>query len=348
MTEASFRARPARPDEAQSLRSASREELTFLEGLFSPKPKNALAVETLDGCFAGSAFYTVKGQYGIVDIIYVLRQYKGTGAARLLYKSVIELLKAKGCTRIMALVIDDNAPSFKSFERNDMHTVTMTSLAKAWGFKGLVHLVLGTPALLACGCRIVANIESAEGKAAPLFWAAKIALCLMVSILVSFLSTGLLDSSILWSIPAAFASLSVMLAGQLAGNLISKRPFYVHQDSAGLLTSLLVSQSGALFPPMIHLYPKDWGNDDQTRRQLGLSAFFSQFFTMAAMVILFYCKDAHPMAYFMHRCLWLLCVYDALFFYPFSVFGTKAIWNYSKALCLIMEFMNLASIIRLH
>jgi len=277
------------PEEAKAVQKLGRKSFHPLEMPYMPKVKRALIAE-LEGEPVGAFTYTIEQvkskKVGRIDFLFTHPDYAGQGVGKQLCQAGFDFLWGEGCDLLTTYVRDDNAASWRVFERHGFVRADLSSVAGLIGWGGLItqcvkSLYAFSPAH---DLYIATRDEEATKQCAK-----KTGIDQMFRYLYLHAFIGML---VAWRAGAdAFAVasdaiaifLGLMLAGYLGTLPSSGRKWRFRMTTGGGLLPLIFAGSirGILFPFIGGWYPTVYEDTHTFRRDLAVNAMATWAFLLA-------------------------------------------------------------------
>lgn len=325
--------RDMKPGEEKALLRIARRAFIHspLEQVGISKPESALVAE-VDGVVAGAMFVRVFGagpkKTGYLEAGFVVKAYRGLGIGRVLYPAAIERLLELGCGPITAMVIDDNAASWKLLENQGFGTPTLTEMARSLGFGRAALLWLRTLLCAASGSRFwMSGPVKARSSLQELLSYLWVNVLLFLPGLIQL--TAHPDRLIHTLLAYPFVLLSGVLFGGI-GCLAAGDAWRFSFTRGGAAITLLLNSLGTAFPMVGRWYLREPRATKACSRAMGVQAAVE----WIGMLLLF-ALGAFPLKdnEFFYRCAALtanLLIYRMIPFMPFCSFGGARVWSWNK------------------
>lgn len=339
-----------RPGEAAELKRLACPNFSVVERLFMSKPKLGLVARADDGSYAGGAFLVVTEaggrRVGCIDIIFVLPEHRGSGAARLLNHAAVEELHNRGCTTVMALVRGDNSQSLRRFEAEGVLPVSLRQLRRRISTAAIAELFIKT-ASLACatGCWILcegAVSHIGDSGQNLLRVAAVNGFMLLCGAL--FGAAFKTSSYPWWNMLAALLLLCVLTLGETLGRAFAGGRWHYVMPEGGLVPAAVVALLGGFYPMAGHWYLTERENSVLYRRRMAAPASVSWLLLLAATglsSVLYNTNSLFPAVSELGSMLLLLY---ALPFYPFDSFAARRVREYSAVCYGVLAVLSLVTL----
>lgn len=329
--------REMKPEEAALVRQIGRGSFDIVDAMFMPKPKNALLAikgEEIVGSTSYKIFSAKNNQkIGYVETAYVKKGCEGQGIGNILYKEITEFLKKQGCSTVTATVKDDNVASWRLFEKNEYSVLSFSKMWNEYGLIGSLRLGFDGLLLIATGYHMWSTVKTEKSSQ----W---IQFCLFVLInLIVFLPRILLCVSLSDFLIQMAAVLVLLVIPILAGRMVTllyKEKWEFCVARCGVLISLMVCALGGVFPIVGRSYPVQYNRTDKLKCQMAMEALTEWMTALLLVLAGVWLKDVSRMLDFFRIFGTGLLFFRAIPIYPFECFGGRRIWDYNKALSVLV------------
>ena len=328
--------REMREDEAALAWKTGKPSFGLIERMAFQKPKQAF-LAIADAQIVGMAsFCSFPGKndqkIGYVEVGYVKKGCEGEGIGGELYKRATTHLKEQGCETVTATVKDDNVASWKLFENNGYRITGFIQLLHCYGLLSTIRLWLKSTLAIATGFHLWSTIP---GRGRSTIQQVGIFALLNLIVLLPVLALGgsLLDFGLRACVTALL--LSAALLGGLLGTLFFKEKWCFFTTRGGVLISFLVTSLGGIWPVVGRFYPVIYRRTPGFRRDMGVEGLLEWLALLFMIGVASLKKDQLAFWNYVFSFGKNLLLIHALPVYPFSSFGGKRIWDYSKGLSVI-------------
>lgn len=337
--------RDMRPGEEKTLLDMARRAFSHspMEQVAISKPKTALVAE-VDGAIAGAMFIKVfaaaGAKTGYLDVGYVAKEYRGKGVGRVLYPAAVERLRAMGCRQIAALIIDDNAASWKPLQNMGFSTPSLSGLVRLLGIGPALSVWLRTFFCFAGGAQLWATGPKKERGSLQ-----ELASFLLVNLLLFV--PGLLRAAGTPGLPVTrlLAYVAVLLVGVIFGGVgaaLAGQSWRFGFPRGGALLPIICSAIGGVFPMVGRWYLKNPAPDEPSRRAMGVQATVEW---LGLIALLAAYAVFRPGDSFVYQCASIavnLLLFHVIPFMPFGAFGGARVYAWSKAAYALLAAASVA------
>ena len=338
--------REMKSDEANRVQQLGRKAFGIVEGLFIPRPKEAI-VATIDDQIVGGIIVrylvTKDKKIGYFEDAFIDPDYQGQGIGSKLYKGTTEYLWSQGCDALSGLVKDDNVGSWQLFLNNQIKRTTFGEGVRKLGFVAMLKQYFMTPFFIANGMEFYLAVKGQETEEKKVKTSHQMSLYLLFNILLLLPALCLSTQSTITFI-AAYLTLLVggMIAGYL-GTLLSKRKWKFRVNTCGGVMVALINLSG-VYPLCGNWYPEVYENTTSFKRDMGHQALCEWLFIIIITVISdIWGKDSQYIQGLVHMGE-IFLIYRVLNFYPFEFFGAKRVYSWRKEAYFLLSLISLGTV----
>lgn len=316
------------PGEEKEIMKIGMAAFKSMEGLFITKPKTA-KVAVVDGKLVGAMYYHMI-HYGKKSLCYlayafVHPDYHGKGVGTKLYKETIEYVRSQGCEQITALVKGDNIGSFGLVEKNGLKRCSMVDMIKLIGIRGVMAIFWKTEQNIATGMDFYSTgVKQKTGSLK------ECGVYLLLNSLLLLLSFWSHKTQFLPYIAAAVTIFTYTILLGSAIKLISKQPWHFRMNNCGLLTTMIVTVIGGVFPLVGRWYPEHYSHEKKERRELCISAMLEWDGLLLTGVLVHLLAPEQLYWSMVQLVIGMMLVYRCIPTYPFSEYGANRVWKYNK------------------
>lgn len=333
--------REMREDEASLAWKTGKPSFGRIERLAFQKPKQAF-LAIVDDQIVGMASFRIfpaknNQKIGYVETGYVKKGFEGEGIGGALYKRATAYLREQGCETVTATVRDDNVASWKLFENNGYHVTGLIKLLQYYGLPSAIHLWLKSTLAIATGFHLWSTIPYKSHSQIE-----EVGIFALLNLLV-ILPTLALDGSPLdfgLRAGAILLLLTTALIGGLLSTLFSREKWYFSTTRGGLLISILVTFLGGIWPVVGRFYPVSYRRTTDFRRNMGIESLFEWLAILLLIGVAALQKEQFAFWHYVLSFGKSFLLIHALPVYPFSSFGGKRVWDYSKGLSAITVIIS--------
>ena len=273
------------PDEAREVQAIGRKAFGLLEGLFIPKPKDALLALVdgkIVGAFVYKIFHCAGRKMGYPSFLFVHPSASGQGVGGKLCAAGVAHLWELGCDMQVTFVRDDNIASWGAFEKQGFTRVSVRKTAKLLGVWETLRMCAVTMYTLAVGHELY--IATKDPLAALPYkkdsGVAQVIDFVVLNTLLLAVAARAFTDTLPVMIAFAFVFAGVVLAG-FAGTVPSaRREWGFRMTGGGGAIHLLIAAIGSAFPVIGSWYPDRYENTPEFRRDLALPGVTSWVFLL--------------------------------------------------------------------
>lgn len=334
------------PEEAKEVQKVGRRAFTWFEGLWVPKPKQAL-VAVKDDKIAGAIIYKyIKAggrTTGYYDYGFVDPAYHNQGIGNTLYKGAADYLWEQGCDSLSAAVKDDNVGSWGLLLKNGFKRISIPELIRQFGFMGAAKHYLFSPYCVGIGMDyyVASKNKDFEEKGGTM---KQISSYLLANLLLSFFLLFQTSRHIISFLAAYMSLLVLVMAASWLGTRSSKRTWEYRLNNGGAVISALVNLGG-VFPMVGNWYPDRYENTDEFRRDMGLAALPEWMLLVAVTVFSSLFPPELLYTRYLSQISAVFLIYRLIPVYPFESFGGRRVYDWNKLLYLGMAVITIVVLI---
>lgn len=338
--------REMKPEETKTVCKVAHNSFGPIESLMVSKPKHAVLAVAEDEIVGGIAYRIVSGKggrkLGFAETAFVSRAHAGNGIGSQLYRATTEALKNKGCETIITMVRDDNAASWKAFEKAGYHRVSLLQTEKRLGLYRFVWFWLVSLNCIAVGHDIWMN-EPVQAKPVKndIAWYALVS---MVTLLPSICFNS---SSFGFGMHMAGILLLLFFAaaGGFLATLLTKQKWQFRVTWGGLMLSMVISSIGGVLPIIGRFYPDKYLRTPEFKRNMAVEAlgeWLGGFLLFAFSVIW---RDTSFIWTVIYSYGTSILLYHSIPFFPLGSYGGARIWSFHKGLSIMVFLFSLGMVI---
>lgn len=345
-----FYLRDMRQDEAPQLKRLAQKHFSTLEAIFIEQPHQGLVLMSGDK-IAGATFLKKiplksGSAIGYIEVIFVLPEFRGMGAAPMLYKAGRDRLRADGCDTVTAVVNDENFQSKRNCEKVGMHESSLAAIAKRYGFAAAfkMYFVLIGAIGMATGAFLLADLPKDKPES-TLGWIIKIILLNALAVGGFRLLYGSPINDVALFVLASLALIAVCFIGNVLGALFAGGKWRLGMPSCGSFLAFFMGAMRGFFPWFGRPYPVEYSNTDECRRRLGVAGLTEWVTLLAAIAVSIIFMGAVPFCRQVVEYGMILMVFHAIPVYPFCFYANKRVREWNMPLYYVMLALTVAILV---
>ena len=334
--------RKIKKSEKKYVKKLARITYLGLESLFVSNFNNAFVALIDDEIVGGINYKIIKCQNKKIAYIsdaFVDKSYQNQNIGKKLYNETIKFLE-ETYDGVITIVREDNIKSSKLLENNKLKKVGFNEIIYNFGFINAIKFYFTTFTWLAVGYDIYLKINDKKiieknSSLTQIIWFFILNLILALPLWLTIHSN--IDNLNI-TILAYLTILTIFILIRYIGFKTTKEKGKFRINNGGILINLLVSLLG--FPYLINgnWYPNKYQNTKEFNEKLARPELI-KWFIFLFLPFLYFTSSAY-----LKELAQISFVYLILFvipIYPFSYFGGKRIYNYSKKIWVIVLVMTL-------
>jgi len=302
----------------------------FWSFMFS-KPESALVARSDDRIVSGFCYKIMKigsKKIGYVTYFFTDPAYHGRGiGSRLCGEGLAQM--RKDCDMLITFVRDDNAASWKNFEKRGFQRVPFMQMAHFFGVFGAIRLYFSTMFSMTVGYDFY--VSSEEKLVVKENSEAQILVFLALNILL--ISLVSLD----WLAAWALILVGWVAVGYVA-TLFTKRKWRFRTTNGGLLISgLIATFVNGIYPISGNWYPETYEKSWSFKRDLGVNSLAVWVFLLAVNLI---SQDWHAVQTLTSA----LLVFKCLPLDVFKTYGSERVYSWNRGIYILMVVLTIGAI----
>jgi GNAT superfamily N-acetyltransferase len=324
-------------DETKEALAVYKKSFGFPEGLFSPKPKEAI-VAVIGEKIVGGLFYKTKiigkKKLGYIDYLFTDPALQGQGIGNRLCEEGFRILWEEGCDALLTFVQDDNVASWRQFLKHGFARTSWPKMVKLLGPAGAIQAKLfSTTFGLAPAYDFYVALPDAEQtslyekKVCTAGQIAAFMLANMIFVSMAVLRAGDSLAGLIAFITLFFGSIC---AGYI-GTLFSRRKWHFRLTPGGPFISIFVAITGIFWPANGGWYPAKYENTPKFRRDMAISSIAVWIFLTAAFLSPLAVNELKPLWVSISNISAFLMVIRFIPINPVSSYGARRILMWNKA-----------------
>ena len=334
-------------DEVKPALKLARKAFAGIECLFISKPKTGI-VALIDNQIVGGVFVKQisiqNGSLGYLDTVFVDPACQGQGIGRQLVAAASDYLLQQGCQVLSGIVKDDNVGSWQSFLDSGYKRVSLKEAAHHLGMDGMLKQYFVTPLFACNGMELYLNVKTAPLDAKKVHSLPQIITYLGLNAVLMLAAYFNHQPFNLFLCIYLFLLAGGVLFGWL-GSCLTKREWYFRLNSGGAVLVAFINFVGGLYPMIGSWYPKQYENTPAFRKAIGITALCEWRFYLAITLLAFLMANQASIFKLTASLGSVFLLYRIIAVYPFESYGGKRVYQWHKAVFLLMAGLSLGLIL---